>query len=58
MVSTGKKRQSNRRLFSQLDSQLDDFDQDMIIGNAARERQGNILVNEGTNDRDFALLYF
>ena len=33
MVSTRKKRQSNRRLLSQ----LDDFDQDIIIGNAANE---------------------
>ena len=49
MVLTRKKRQSNRRLFSQLDN----FDQDMIIGNAASERQENIVVNEGTNDRDF-----
>ena len=49
MVSTRKKRQSNRRLLSQ----LDDFDQDNIIGNAASERQENIVVNEGTNDRVF-----
>ena len=49
MVSTRKKIQSNRRLLSQ----LHDFDQDFIIGNAASERQGNISVNEGTNDRDF-----
>ena len=48
MVSTRKKRQSNRTLLSQ----LDDFDQDMIIGNAARE---NIVVNEGSNDRDFTV---
>ena len=48
MVSTRKKTQSNRRLLSQ----LDDFDQDMIIGNTASERQENIAVNEGTNDRD------
>ena len=34
MVSTRTKRQSNRRLLSQ----LDDFDQDMIVGNAASER--------------------
>ena len=46
MVSTRKKRQSNRRLLSQ----LDDFDQDMIIGNAASERQEGIVVNEGNND--------
>ena len=51
MVSTRKKRQSNRRLLSQ----LDDFNQDMIIGNAASERQENTVVNEGTNDRDFTV---
>ena len=49
MVSARKKRQSNRRLLSQ----LDDFDQDMFIGNAVGERQENTVVNEGTNDRDF-----
>ena len=46
-----KKRQLNRRLISQ----LDDFDQDMINGNAASERQENIVVNEGTNDQDFTV---
>ena len=51
MVSTRKKRQSNKRLLSQ----LDDFDQDMIIGNAASERQENVVVKEGTNDRDFTV---
>ena len=51
MVSTRKKRQSNRRLFSQ----LDDFDQDMIIGNAASERQKNTVVNGSTDDRDFTV---
>ena len=51
MVSTRKKRQSNKRLLSQ----LDDFDQDMIIGNAVSERQENAVVNEGTNDRDFTV---
>ena len=51
MVSTRKKRQSNRRLLTQ----LDDFDQDMIIGNAVSERQENVVVNDGTNDRDFAV---
>ena len=48
MVYTRKKRQSNGRLLSQ----LDDFDQDMIIGNTASERQNNTVVNEGTNDQD------
>ena len=51
MVSTRKKRQSNRRLLSQ----LDDFYQDVIIGNAASERQENVVVNEGTNDLDFTV---
>ena len=51
MVSTREKKQSNRRLLSQ----LDDFDQDMIIGNAVSERQENIVVNEDTNDRDFTV---
>ena len=51
MVFTSKKRQSNRRFLSQ----LDDFDQDMFIGNAVSERQENAVVNEGTNDRDFTV---
>ena len=51
MVSTRKKRQSNKRLLSQ----LDDFNQDMIIGNAISGRQENAVVNEGTNDRDFTV---
>ena len=51
MVSTRKKRQSNRRLLSQ----LDDFDQDMTIGNAVSERQKNTVVNEGTKDRNFTV---
>ena len=51
MVSTRKKRQTNKRLLSQ----LDDFHQDMIIGNAVSERQENVVVNEGTNDRDFTV---
>ena len=51
MVSTRKKRQSNRRLLSQ----LDDFDQDMIIGNAVSERQENAVVTESTEDRDFTV---
>ena len=51
MVSTRKKRQPNKRLLSQ----LDDFDQDMIIGNASSTRQENIVVDEGTNGRDFTV---
>ena len=51
MVSTRKKRQSNKNFLSQ----LDDFDHDMIIGNTASERQENTVVNESTNDRDFTV---
>ena len=51
MVSTRRKRQSNSRLLGQ----LDDFDGDVIIGNATSERQENYMVNEGTNDRDFTV---
>ena len=51
MVSTRKKRQSSKRILSQ----LDDFDRDVIIGNTANERQGSVEVNEGTNDQDFTV---
>ena len=51
MVSTRKKRQSNKRLLRQ----LDDFDQDVIIGNTAGERQENVVVNESFNDQDFTV---
>ena len=51
MVSTRKKKQSNRRLVSH----LDDFYQGLIIGNAANERRDSTVVNEGTNDRDFTV---
>ena len=51
MVSTRKKRQSNRRFLSQLDG----FDQDVIIGNAVSEGQENTVVNGSTDDRDFTV---
>ena len=51
MVSTRKKRQSNKRLLSQ----LDDFDQDVIIGNTASERQESVVVSEGFKDQDFTV---
>ena len=51
MVSTRKKRQSGRRLLSQ----LDDFDRDIVIGNAMSERQENTTVNEGTADQEFTV---
>ena len=34
-------------------SAINNFDHGMISGNAASERQENIVVNEGTNDRGF-----
>ena len=33
----------------------DDFDKDMIIGNTSSAREENVVVNEGTNDRDFTV---
>ena len=51
MVSTRKKMQSNGRFLSQ----LDDFDQDIIIGNTTSDMQENTIVNEGTGDRDFTV---
>ena len=48
IVSTRKKRQSNRRLLSQ----SDDFDKDVIIGNAASSRQQCVVVIEGTVDHE------
>ena len=51
MVSTRKKRQSYRRLLSQLDK----FNQDILIGNTAWESQQKTVVNECTNDLDFTI---
>ena len=51
MVSTRKRRKSNRKLLCQ----LDDFDQDIILGNTVSDRQENATVNEGTGDRDFSV---
>ena len=48
MVSTRKEKQSNRKLLSQ----LNDFDQFIIIGNTVSKRQENATVNEGTGDQD------
>ena len=44
MVSTRKERQSNVRLLSQ----LDEFDQNAIIGNALNDRQEITTIKEGT----------
>ena len=51
MISTRKKRQSNRRLLSQLDN----FDQGKFIGNAIINRQENATVNEITADQGFTV---
>ena len=51
MVSICKKKQSNRGFLSQ----LEDFDQDIIIGNTASEREEITIVNEDTSDRDFTV---
>ena len=51
MVSTRKKRQSNKRFLSQ----LEDFDEDIMIGNAVSESQENTVVNDGTKDRDLTI---
>ena len=45
------RKESNRRLLSQ----LDEFDQDIIIVNTASERQENTIVNESTGDRAFTV---
>ena len=51
MVSTRKKRQSNKKLFSQ----VDDFDQDIIVGSTVSDRQENATVNEGSGDQYFTI---
>ena len=51
MVSTRKKRQSNRRLLSQ----FDDLDQDITFRNAASDKQPNGIFNEGTVDQEFTV---
>ena len=51
MVSTRIKRQSDRRLLSQ----LDDFDQDIINGNTISDRQENVTVNESTADQELTV---
>ena len=49
MVSSRKRKQSNRNLFSQ----LDDFDRNIIIGNTVSNRQENATVNEDIGDQKF-----
>ena len=49
MAFTCKKRQSKRRLLSQ----IDDFSQDIIICNTMSDRQETATVNEGSGDQEF-----
>ena len=49
MVSTQKKKQSNRRLLSP----LDDFDRDVSIGDAPNSGQQNVRLKEGNIDQQF-----
>ena len=49
MVSTRKKKQSIRRILSQ----LDDFDQIIKFGNTKSGRRQNATLNEVTADQDF-----
>ena len=51
MVSTGKKKQSNRKFLSQ----LDDSDQDISISNTTSDRQESTAVNECTGDREVSV---
>ena len=51
MLSARRKRQLNRKLLKQ----LDDFDQDFVIGNAVGDRHESATVNEGTGDQDFTV---
>ena len=48
MAYTCKKRRSIRRLLSQ----LDDFDQDNILGTTTSDRQEDVTVNEDTGDHE------
>ena len=43
--------QQNRRLLGQ----LDDFDQDVAFGVAAKSGQQNVVVNDGTVDREITV---
>ena len=36
-------------------SQLDNSDQNILIGNTASERKKSIIFNEGSNDQDFTV---
>ena len=52
IFSTRKKRQKNWRLISQ----LDDFDQDVFIGDAVSSGQQNAKVNNGSADQEFIVI--
>ena len=46
-----QEKESNRRLLNQ----LDDFDQDIIIGNTISNKQEKAAVNEGTCDQEYTI---
>ena len=51
MVSNRKKRQQDRRFLSE----LDDFDHDIKINDAAKSEQQSVVVNDGTVDRELTV---
>ena len=51
MVSTHRKKRSNTRVLSQ----LDDFDQDVIIGTPMNNRQENTAIKEGISHQEFTV---
>ena len=51
MFSSRRKGQPNQEIVSQ----LDDFDEDAMIGNAASSRQQNVVINEGTVYQEFTV---
>ena len=51
MVSNHKEKQSKRKLLSQ----LDDFDQDTIIGSTVSDKQENTTKKETTGDEELTV---
>ena len=49
MVSTRKKKQSNRKFHSQFDG----INQDVVLGEVGNNGQKSVRVNKDTADRDF-----
>ena len=51
MVSTRKKKQSKRTLLSE----LEEFDQHIVVGNTMSDRQENVILKEDTGDQEFTV---